>query len=187
MRSQKDELTNILKGIQSDTDKLKKAKDIEAVMTKITEKMTFEAGQMLKQKLQQQAELDQELADAKKKNDIQNRLIDEENDRIKALERLIAELNGSLRDKQKHQQLTLEALEKERKAKLADQEKKLSLQKRLQELKAQFQKQQQDLNFDQTDDQIHIEHATTRNALYEITTGTLYTEWKNTIVDDNLK
>lgn len=51
MRSQKDELTNILKGIQSDTDKLKKAKDIEAVMTKITEKMTFEAGQMLKQKL----------------------------------------------------------------------------------------------------------------------------------------
>lgn len=42
------------------------------------------------------------MADAKKKNDIQNRLIDEENDRIKALERLIAELNGSLRDKQKH-------------------------------------------------------------------------------------
>lgn len=43
------------------------------------------------------------------------------------------------------------------------------------------------MNFDQTDDQINIEHANTRNELYEITTGTLYTEWKNTIVDDNLK
>ena len=48
-------------------------------------------------------------------------------------------------------------------------------------------KQQQDLNFDQTDDEINSEHAATRNALYEVTTGSLYTEWKNTIVDDNVK
>lgn len=40
MRSQKDELTDTLKGIQSDTEKLRKAKDIEAVTVKITEKMT---------------------------------------------------------------------------------------------------------------------------------------------------
>lgn len=131
MRSQKDELTDTLKGIQSDTEKLRKAKDIEAVTVKITEKMTHEAGNMIKSRLQQQAELDLELNEAKKRNEIQNRLIDQENDRIRQLERLIQELNGTLREKQKHQQLTLEALEKERKLKLAEEEQKLGLQKRL--------------------------------------------------------
>ncbi len=48
-------------------------------------------------------------------------------------------------------------------------------------------KQQQNLNFDQTDETISNEHTQTRNELYEITTGSLYTEWKNSIVDDNLK
>lgn len=131
MRSQKDELTDTLKGIQSDTEKLRKAKDIEAVTVKITEKMTYEAGNMIKSRLQQQAELDLELNEAKKRNEIQNRLIDQENDRIRQLERLIQELNGTLREKQKHQQLTLDALEKERKLKLAEEEQKLGLQKRL--------------------------------------------------------
>lgn len=70
MRSQKDELTDTLKGIQSDTEKLRKAKDIEAVTVKITEKMTHEAGNMIKSRLQQQAELDLELNEAKKRNEI---------------------------------------------------------------------------------------------------------------------
>ncbi len=44
--------------------------------------MTHEAGNMIKSRLQQQAELDLELNEAKKRNEIQNRLIDQENDRI---------------------------------------------------------------------------------------------------------
>ena len=48
-------------------------------------------------------------------------------------------------------------------------------------------KQEQNINFDQTDETISNEHTQTRNELYEITTGSLYTEWKNSIVDDNLK
>lgn len=77
-------------------------------------------------------------------------------------------------------------MEKERKQKLADDERKLGLEKRLQELKAQYMKQQQNLNFDLADDDIANEHSKTRDKLYELTTGTLYTDWKNGIVEDNL-
>jgi hypothetical protein len=38
--------------------------------------MTYEAGLMIKSKLQTQADLDGQLAEIKKKNDVQNRLID---------------------------------------------------------------------------------------------------------------
>lgn len=44
MRSQKDELTEVLKGIESDTAKLRRAKDIEAQLVVLTEKMTREAS-----------------------------------------------------------------------------------------------------------------------------------------------
>lgn len=92
MKSQQDELKEILEGIEQDTLKIKKEKDIQVLLQQMTQGIVALGQQLLKERLQKQAELDDELAAEKHRNEVQNRIIDQINDKIKQLQRIIEEL-----------------------------------------------------------------------------------------------
>lgn len=43
------------------------------------------------------------------------------------------------------------------------------------------------MNFDEVDREIREDHENTRADLYELTTGELYTRWKDGMVNDDLE
>lgn len=92
MKSQQDELKEILEGIEQDTLKIKKEKDIQVLLQQMTQGITALGQQLIKDRLQKQADLDDEIAAEKHRNEIQNRLIDQINDKIKQLQRIVDEL-----------------------------------------------------------------------------------------------
>lgn len=148
--------------------------------------MLLLAAALTKERLQKQGELDEELSSEKHRNEVQNRLIDQLGDKIKAVQRQIDELQNRQREEQRKLNNANDALEKERRGAEQDGERNISLSNKLQELKVRYQKQLQDDNFDDIDNQIKVYHEGVRADLYQLTTGELYERWKNGIVDDNV-
>ena len=130
--------------------------------------------------------MDEELNGEKHWNEVQNRLIDQINDKIKQLQRIVDELLARQKEEARKLAQLNDALEKERKAKEDDEHRNAELNKKLQELRTQYQKTLQDANFDDVDSQIKNYHEGIRADLYALTTGELYEKWKNGIVDDNV-
>ena len=70
MKSQQDELKEILEGIEQDTLKIKKEKDIQALLQQMTQGITALGQQLIKDRLQKQADLDDEIAAEKHRNEV---------------------------------------------------------------------------------------------------------------------
>lgn len=106
----------------------------------MTQGITALGQQLIKDRLQKQADLDDEIAAEKHRNEVQNRLIDQINDKIKQLQRIVDELQNRQKEEQRKLNNCNELLEKERRAAEQDEERNEQLAKMLVELQTSYQK-----------------------------------------------
>jgi len=91
LTDQHEKYQEILKGIEEHSDNLKRAKEIEDDLAKMLDDARARAAELLKERLQKEADLDNELEELKEKVRIQEELIVVSDDKIGSLEDEIGE------------------------------------------------------------------------------------------------